>query len=136
MLNSIKVWRRILAALGVLALGVSAILAQEPPSDQPPANVAGNWTIYSKNDDDGVTSTKYVKLTQDGGKLTGHFKGPNQSGGLEGTVEGRHIVFRTKTRNVLTFRGQVDGDSIRGTFGVFVPKKGLMHGQWEARRSN
>jgi hypothetical protein len=134
MSNSIKVWWRIFLVLGLLALGAPTILAQEPPSDQPPANVAGNWTFYTKGED-GRTDTKHVELKQDGGKLSGHFKGPNQSGGIEGTVEGRHIVFKTKTRNVFTFRGQADGDSMHGTFGIFLPRRGLMHGEWEARRS-
>jgi hypothetical protein len=133
-LNSIKILWRILLVLVPLALTVS-VIAQEPPPDQPTANAAGKWTIYSKSED-GNTSTKYVELKQDGGKLSGHFKGPNQSGGIEGTIEGKHIVFHTKTRNVLTFRGQVEGDSMHGTFGVFLPRKGLMHGEWEARRSN
>lgn len=76
-------------------------LAQRPPAERPPANVAGKWTIYSKAAD-GETATKYIELKQDGYKITGHFKGPNQSGGLEGTVEEQHIVFRTKTRWVLS----------------------------------
>ena len=83
---------------------------------------------------DGKTATKYIDLTQDGEKLSGHFKGPNQSGGLEGTMEGNHIVFHTKTRNVLTFRDHLDGDRMRGTYRVWVPRKGQMHGDWEARR--
>jgi len=107
---------------------------QQPPPDQTVVNVAGKWTIFSKGDD-GNTATKFVELEQNGQKLSGHFKGPDQSGGVEGTVEGQHIVFYTKTRNRLTFRGQVEGDSMRGRWGVFVPRRGLMHGDWEARRS-
>jgi hypothetical protein len=36
-------------------------------------------------------------------------------------------MFRTKTRNVLTFRGMVDGDSMQSTFGI----RGV-HGEWQA----
>jgi hypothetical protein len=110
------------------------LTGQQPPPDQTVVNVAGKWTIYSKADD-GKTATKFVELQQDGQKLSGHFKGPDQSGGVEGTVEGQHIVFYTKTRNRLTFRGQVQGDSMHGRWGIFVPRQGPMHGDWEARRS-
>jgi hypothetical protein len=117
--------------ISFLALCVSA--AQEPPAEEPPANVAGNWAVYTKSED-GNTSTKSVELKQNGTQLTGHFKGPNQSGGIEGTINGRHIIFHTKTRAVLTFRGQVDGDSMHGNFGVHGEHIN-MHGEWEARRS-
>ncbi len=113
----------------VLILSNMAI-AQQPPEERTPTNVAGNWTIYSKGSD-GQTATKYIELKQDGNTITGHFKGPNQSGGLEGTVNGRHIMFRTKTRDVLTFLGMVDGNSIEGTFNI----RGKS-GTWEARRAD
>lgn len=104
--------------------------AQEPPAERPPANVAGKWTIYSKAAN-GETATKYIELKQDGNTLTGHFKGPDQSGGLEGTINEQHIVFRTKTRWVFVFRGRVDGDTITGTF---HDRRGT--GEWQAVRSN
>ena len=122
----------LLLVIFLLAVAV-AVTAQEPPADEPPANVAGKWTVYS-HDDNGKTATKYVELKQEGTKLTGHFKGPNQSGGIEGTIEGRHIVFHTKTRSVLTFHGQVDGDSMHGHYGIHGPRVN-MEGEWEARRS-
>ena len=132
MIDSYK--RRFPFLLGISLLTLAVVsLAQEPPADQVPANVAGNWTIYS-HDDNGKTATKSVELKQDGTKLTGHFKGPNQSGGVEGTIEGKHIVFHTKTRSVLTFRGTVDGDSMKGNYGIHGPRIN-MHGEWEARRS-
>jgi hypothetical protein len=130
-LNKVHALSAQIIVLSILAIAAS--FAQQPPPAEAPANVAGKWTIYSK-DDDGKTSTKYVELKQDGAKLSGHFKGPNQSGGLEGTVEGRHIVFHTKTRSVLTFRGQVDGDSMHGNYGIHGPRVN-MQGEWEARRS-
>jgi hypothetical protein len=108
----------------------NAAVSQQLPAERPPVNVAGNWTIYSKSDD-GKTATQYIQLKQNGTAITGHFKGPHQSGGLEGTIDVRHLVFRTKTRNVLTFRGMVDGDSIQGTFGIHG-----IHGVWQATRTN
>jgi hypothetical protein len=104
------------AALLFLFFSLAAgATAQEPLPSAAPVNVEGKWTISAKNPE-GSVDTKYVELKQNGNQITGHFKGPNQSGGLEGTVNNRHIVFRTKTREVLTFRGQVNGDTIEGTF--------------------
>jgi hypothetical protein len=114
-----------------LALNMArAALTQQPPPEKPPANVVGKWTIYAKAAD-GETSTKYVELKQDGNTITGHFKGPNQSGGPEGTINEQHIVFRTKTRWVFVFRGRVEGNTIRGTF---HDRRGT--GQWNAVRSD
>jgi hypothetical protein len=98
---------------------VLAILAgnfaytQQPPAQKPPANVAGKWTLYCK-DPNGTTSSKFLDLQQNGTIITGHFKGPYQSGGVEGTIDNQHLVVRTKTRGVLTFRGRVDGPRVDG----------------------
>ncbi|HEY6293924.1 MAG TPA: hypothetical protein VI455_20405, partial [Terriglobia bacterium] len=95
--------------LVLLSLGVRDVaVAQQPPPEHPPADVAGRWTIHSKGPT-GVNATKFIELKQEGSTITGHFKGPYQSGGLEGTVNQQHIVFRTKTREPLVFRGRVEG---------------------------
>jgi hypothetical protein len=132
--------RSLLLCFAFLLIIVStAALAQQPPPQQQPADVAGNWTIYS-HDPDGGTSTKYIELQQNGTVLTGHFKGPRQSGGLEGTINEQHIVFRTKTRFVLTFRGRVTGNRVQGRVegtainGTFHTRTGT--GQWQASRPN
>jgi hypothetical protein len=117
-------------AFFVLLLLLGNVVAQQLPQDRPPANVAGNWVLYTKGDN-GRTDTHTVTLVQNGTVLTGHFKGPSQSGGIEGTINVRHIVFKTKTRNVLTFRGMVDGNTMEGNFGI----RGH-HGTWEARRAD
>lgn len=117
--------------LAVLLMALNgASRAQQPPAEQPPDNVEGKWTIYA-NDPDGGTSTKYVEIKQNGMQLTGHFKGPHQSGGIEGTINEHHIVFRTKTRDVLTFRGKVEGNKMSGHFG----NRG-QHGEWQAVRTD
>jgi hypothetical protein len=120
--------KSLIALMALLSLGLRVAQPQEPPADKPPANVASKWTIYSK-DPDGRTATKFVELKQDGTTLSGHFKGPNQSGGIEGTINAEHIMFRTKTRWVLTFRGRVQGDRIEGTW---HDRKGT--GEWQAVR--
>jgi hypothetical protein len=97
----------------LLAIFYRGAWPQEPPVDKPPASVAGKWILYC-NDPNGNTSTKYLDLEQDGANIKGHFKGPNQSGGVEGTINEQHLVVRTKTRNVLVFRGRIDGPRVNG----------------------
>ena len=113
--------------------------AQQPPTQQQPANVAGKWTLYCK-DPNGSTSAKYLDLQQKGSVITGHFKGPNQSGGVEGTIDEQHLVVRTKTRDVLTFRGRVDGPRVENVVqgnifnGTFHDRGGT--GSFQGQRSN
>jgi hypothetical protein len=117
----------------------AAVLAQQPPQQQLPANAAGKWTLYCK-DPNGSTSAKYLDLQQNGTVITGHFKGPNQSGGGQGTIDMQHLVVKTKTRDVLVFRGRVDGPRIDGvvqgnTFnGTFHDRGGT--GTFQGVRSN
>jgi hypothetical protein len=123
-----KNYKMFLAFFAFLLLSLGSSVAQQLPQERAPANVAGDWVIYTKGDD-GKTGTHTVTIIQNGTTLTGHFKGPYQSGGIEGTVNIRHIVFKTKTRNVLTFRGMIGGNTMEGNFGV----RGH-HGTWEGRR--
>jgi hypothetical protein len=116
--NIVKDFRFRLALVGALFLSLLAgcvALAQEAPTEEAPADFSGKWTLYCK-DPDGTTSTKYLEIKQDGETLSGHFKGPYTSGGIEGTIHGKHMLVRTKTRHVLAFRGRIDGDKITGTF--------------------
>jgi hypothetical protein len=121
------------------AMDGGSIGAQQPPAQAQPANAAGNWTLYCK-DPNGTTSTKYLELQQKGTAITGHFKGPNQSGGVEGTIDEQHLVIRTKTREVLVFRGRVDGPRVDGVVqganfnGTFHDRSGT--GTFEGQRSN
>jgi hypothetical protein len=87
--------------------------SQQPPPQSATAVVDGKWILYC-NDPNGSTSTKLLDLTQEGTEIKGHFKGPNQSGGVEGTINIQHLVVRTKTNNVLVFRGRVDGPRVNG----------------------
>ena len=79
-----------LLALLLLALGHIAFAQQLPQEDRSAADVAGTWMIYTHGDD-GKTGTHTVQIVQNGNTLTGHFKGPYQSGGIEGTMNVRHI---------------------------------------------
>ncbi len=122
----------------LLAIFYQAIWSQQPPAESPPANVTGKWILYCK-DPNGSTSSKYLDLEQEGTNIKGHFKGPNQSGGVEGTINEQHLVVRTKTRDVLVFRGRVDGPRVNGvvqgsTFnGTFHDRGGT--GSFEGQRS-
>lgn len=67
--------------LALLCLSVTHFaIAQEPPAEAPPANVAGKWTTYSRAAD-GQTATKYIELTQNVNTLSVHFKGPERPAG-------------------------------------------------------
>ncbi len=113
----------------LLSFSATNAWPQQPPAKTAPANVVGKWTLYC-NDPNGQTSTKYLDLEQAGVSIKGHFKGPNQSGGVEGTINNQHLVVRTKTRQPLVFRGRVDGPRVNGvvqgsTFnGTFHDRRG------------
>jgi hypothetical protein len=130
--------------LGWLALSTTLLvvhgghaLGQTPPPP-PPASVAGSWTITSTGPR-GDTETQLLQLTQNGAVLTGRFEGPHQSGSLDGVMDRQHIVFRTNTRWVLTFRGRVDGDRVNGQVvgkvinGTFHTRAGT--GVWQATKN-
>ncbi len=99
----------------------------EPGSD----NASGNWTIYAQNIDQPGGSTKFVQIQQFGTQLSGHFKGPHQSGSIEGFVNVHHIEFSTHTHDVLTFRGKIDGNTMSGMYGIHG-----QHAPWNAVRSD
>lgn len=112
------------ATLVLSTLGGVAVAQQDSGA---PADVRGHWTIYARNPD-GSSDTKTVDIKESGNELSGHFKGPNQSGGIVGTINGNRITFRTKTREIVRFWGTINGDTIRGGFGI----KGK-HGEFEAK---
>jgi hypothetical protein len=116
----------VLAFTAVALIGGNIAGAQEPLPSAEPVNVVGTWTLSYRNWN-GEINTKTVDLKQNGNNITGHFKGPDQSGGLQGNLNGRHIMFRTKTRTVLTFRGPVEGDTMQLTYHV-RGKEGECHG--------
>jgi hypothetical protein len=129
------------ALLGFVLVAMEGgfVQAQQPPAQSQPANAAGKWTLYCK-DPNGATSAKYLDLQQKGAVITGHFKGPNQSGGVAGTIDEQHLVVRTRTRDVLVFRGRVDGPRVDGVVqgasfsGTFHDRGGT--GSFQGQRSN
>jgi len=92
------------------------------------ANVAGTWNV--KVSGDAGTADQRIDLTQDGNKIGGTFKGPRQSGTIEGTVEGNNIKFRVKAFVPIDYVGTVEGDSMKGT----LTGRGKA-GEWVATRA-
>jgi hypothetical protein len=100
--------RSLAFCLVVFFLLATFALAQETP-----ANVAGAWKISVTGETGNAEQT--IVLKQDGNKITGTFKGPRQSGPLEGTVDGKNISFHVSTRVPLDYKGTIDGDTMKGT---------------------
>jgi hypothetical protein len=85
------------------------------------------WTIEVNAG--GGTIKQSITLAQDGGKLTGTFKGPKQSGTIDGTVDGNNIKFHVTASNPLDYTGAVEGDTMSGTM------SGHKTGSWKATRA-
>jgi hypothetical protein len=117
-----NLWRLVLGSLTVMLLIVSVRAADAP------ANVAGKWNVTVTSGTDNASQT--IDLQQDGNKISGTFKGPRQSGPLEGTVDGNNIKFHVKTRVPLDYTGTVNGDSMKGT----MSGRGKS-GDWTATRA-
>lgn len=92
-----------------------------------PASVSGTWKITVTGESGRANQT--IILKQDGNKITGTFKGPRQSGSLEGSVDGNRITFHVNARVSLDYKGTVAGDSMNGT----MTGKGKS-GEWTATR--
>ena len=105
----------------LLAASSFAFAADEP------VNVAGTWKIAVAGQSGSAEQT--IVLKQDGNKITGTFKGPRQSGTLEGLIDGNKITFHVNTRVALDYKGTVDGDIMKGK----MTGKGKS-GEWAAKR--
>lgn len=114
---------KVVTVFALLALALCVALAQDKP-----ANVAGSWTIDVSGD--AGNAKQSMTLTQDDGKITGTFKGPRQSGKIDGTVDGNKIKFHVTAGIPLDYTGTVDGDSMSGT----MTGRGKT-GDWKASRT-
>lgn len=109
------------AALVLLVACISATAAD--------ANVAGPWNV--KVSGEAGTANQKIDLKQDGNKITGTFKGPRQSGTIEGSVDGNNIKFRVKAFVPMDYVGTIDGDTMKGTL-----TGRSKTGDWTATRAN
>ena len=114
------------AVIGCLAvIMVAACITASAATD---ANVAGKWSVKASGAAGNADQT--IDLKQDGNKITGDFKGPRQSGTIEGSIEGNSIKFHVNARIALDYTGTVDGDSMKGT----LTGRGKT-GDWTATRA-
>ncbi len=113
----------------VLIALLSLILGNTAFADLPPDNVQGDWTIYSTSIENGETVVKHVQIAQYGNRITGYFEGPDQSGPIQGRVNGHHIDFSTVTRTVSLFADRSMATTCRATM-EFTAK----HAPWQAVR--
>ena len=123
------VMKTVKAIMSVALLTLLTLVFSNRAVADVPDNVEGDWTIYATNVENGEAVVKHVQIAQYGNRITGYFEGPNQSGPIQGRINGHHIVFSTVTRNVLTFRGQIYGDNMSGEYGIHGK-----HAPWQAVR--
>ncbi|MGC1905346.1 MAG: hypothetical protein WA715_16110 [Candidatus Acidiferrum sp.] len=114
--------------LSTAVLLVSLMIACAAVAADAPANVAGTWE-FSVTGAAGKAS-QTISLKQDGAKITGTFKGPRQSGNIDGSVDGNNIQFHVTARIPLDYTGTVNGDSMKGT----MSGRG-QNGEWTAQRA-
>lgn len=108
----------------VMLLACGLALAAEAP-----ANVTGAWNVTVSGAAGNAEQT--LNLKQEDNKITGTFKGPRQSGPLEGTVEGNNIAFHVATRVPIDYTGIIeDADTMKGT----LTGNGKT-GDWVAKRA-
>ncbi|HEY6274578.1 MAG TPA: hypothetical protein VIX19_21540 [Terriglobales bacterium] len=117
----------VITALLVIAAPITATAADN-------ANVAGEWTLTVETPNG--TGSPTVTFKQDGGNLTGTYKGRSGETELKGTVTGNDIKWSVTIHPqgqdlVIEYSGTVDGDTMKGkvTFGsmgegTFTGKKG------------
>ncbi len=106
------------------------LLCAVAPAGDGAANVAGTWTVSVTN---GRRSAKQTfVIQQEGGKISGTFKGPRQSGTIDGALAGNHITFHVTAKIPLDYKGTISGDatSMQGTF-----EGDGKTGDWTASRS-
>jgi hypothetical protein len=124
---------KILSALAVVAF-LAAFATSASPTAAPyspgktPANVAGTWEVQLTGDTGATTQT--LVITQKDDTIAGTFKGPGQSGSLEGSLDGNAIKFQLHGRFVLMYTGNVTGDTMNGT----LTAQGK-NGSWTAHRT-
>ena len=92
-------------------------LAQFVSAEEPPANIAGTWTITITFI--AGTGTHTAIIEQQGEKLTGTYKGEILEGALRGTVKGDTVDFSGFLKHEATgvgfhYTGKVKGDTMSG----------------------
>ena len=109
---------RSLALLAVIAalllVNVSPVTAIAADN----AKVAGTWNLQVETPNG--TGTPSVTFKQDGGTLTGTYKGRMGESELKGTIDGNNIKWTVTVHPPggemnIDYKGTVDGDTMKGT---------------------
>ncbi len=130
-MRTFKIKSAVIAAIILLGTVCGISYAQQSMLDQTPVNLTGTWSVYANNIDKAGSSLKTLTITQDGNIITGRFKGPNQSGKIQGWVNGNHFEISTDTRTVLTFRGDLQNNMLNGLYGI-----NGRHAEFRGERTN
>ena len=115
-----------LKLLGVMAALV--LVACMAAAQTAATNVNGTWNFKVSGEAGSADQT--IVMKQDGNTITGTFKGPRQSGTIDGTLDGNKIKFHVTARAGMDYTGTVDGDSMKGTLAA----RGKT-GDWTATRA-
>lgn len=104
----------VFAAVTVLLLTMVAPLASAAADN---ANVAGTWNLQVETPNG--TGTPSVTFKQDGGTLTGTYKGRMGESELKGTINGNDIKWTVTVHPQggemnIDYVGTVDGDTMKG----------------------
>jgi hypothetical protein len=109
--------RALVLVTGIAAM-VLAIAAPVAAAAADNANVAGLWNL--KVETPNGTGTPTVTFKQDGGNLTGTYKGRLGETELKGTIDGNKIKWTVTLHPQggemsVEYSGTVDGDTMKGT---------------------
>ena len=117
-----------------LALGWLMISAGTASAADEAAAVAGTWEVSVETPRG--TSTRTLKLQQDGNTIKGTLTGRRGESPVEGSVSGNKISFTVKRETpngtfTMEYSGAVDGDSMKGTV-----HSERFDGEWTAKRAS
>lgn len=125
------------ALLITAAMSLLAVCLATPVSAADKASVTGTWKWSFTPPNGGQAMETTLKLKQDGEKLTGTVTGRNntESAIEEGKVKDGEVTFnvsreRNGTKTVMTYKGKLTEDTIKGTIG----REGQDPRPWEAKR--
>jgi hypothetical protein len=122
----------IAAVVSLLVVGLTT-----PVSAAEKASATGTWKWSFTPPNGGQARETILKLKQDGEKLTGAVIGRNDTETAieEGKVKDGEVTFkitreRNGTKTVMTYKGKLSEDTIKGTIG----REGQDPREWEAKR--
>lgn len=103
-------------AIAFVMVAVASLVGAEESTS--PADVSGKWNFEVMTDQGSGNPT--FTFSQDGGKLSGTYKGYFGEAPVTGTVKGSAITFTIKANAdgqefTMTYSGTVTGDTMKGT---------------------